>query len=176
MADVTVERARVEDIPAMQDVWYESWLATYPNEEVGITRDGVEERWKNRHSPEKVEKMRAFIEGDNESARLFVARVDGKVVGVCRVSREENFNELNALYVLPDYLGQGIGTQLWNEAHTFLDARKVTYVYVATYNARAIRFYEKLGFIDTGGRVTEDRLRVNGIMIPQMEMKLAPTT
>lgn len=169
--DVSISLAQVADIHGIQEVWFQSWLVTYPNEELGVTRAGVEERWKDRHSDEKTERLRRFIERPNDTERIFVAKEEGEIVGLCRVAREGAFNELNALYVAPIALGRGIGTSLWQHTLTFLDTSKPTYVYVATYNERAVAFYQKKGFKDTGGRVTEDRFRIDGIMIPQLEMK-----
>jgi ribosomal protein S18 acetylase RimI-like enzyme len=77
------------------------------------------------------------------------------------------------IYVLPEYQGKGIGKLLWNELSKYLDINKETFVEVATYNENAIKFYEKLGFVDTNKRFTDERFRMrSGGIIPQMEMKL----
>ena len=48
---------------------------------------------------------------------------------------------------------------------------KDTYVDVAEYNQRAIDFYTKLGFVDTGRRHQEERFRMkSGAIITEMEM------
>ena len=71
----------------------------------------------------------------------------------------------------PDFQHHGIGTRLWEAAQQHLDPAKDTYVDVAEYNQRAIDFYTKLGFVDTGRRHQEERFRMkSGAIITEMEM------
>jgi hypothetical protein len=45
-------------------------------------------------------------------------------------------------------------------------------VEVATYNTNAIKFYERLGFVDTGKRISDPKLMMkSGAIIPVMEMR-----
>lgn len=101
-----------------------------------------------------------------------VAKNDEKIVGVCRIIKENNFNKLEAIYVLPDFQGRGIGKMFWAEALKFWDNEKKIIVQVATYNTNAIRFYERLGFVDHGKRFTDENLRmpISGVFIPEMEL------
>jgi GNAT superfamily N-acetyltransferase len=68
------------------------------------------------------------------------------------------------------YQGKGVGSALFNAILPHVD--KDLIVYVAPYNERAIQFYEKLGFKDTGKPFTEDRhiMPISGVTIPEMEM------
>lgn len=63
----------------------------------------------------------------------------------------------------------------WEKCLSFLDKNKETIVQVATYNEKAISFYKKLGFVDTGKRFTEERfvMPISGSKIPEMEMVLS---
>lgn len=168
-----IRAARVEDVEGIQQVFYKTWLSTYPNEECGITTEDVHDRFKDVMSPERLEKRRKNIENKASNKQLFVALVDDQIVGVCRVSKEDLHNKLDALYVIPEFQGQGIGAALWNEAHTYLGTLKDILVAVATYNTRAIEFYERRGFVDTNRRFVEERLQMkSGSNIPQMEMVL----
>ncbi len=169
-----IEKARPEDAEGILEVFYRTWLATYPNEEAGITIHDIEERWKDR--AERIEKRRSEIRAADPSQQIFVAHADEIVVGVCRVSKEEKSGHLDAIYVLPEYQGQGIGVELWKSAKEFLGEERDVFVGVATYNKNAVRFYSGLGFVDTGRRFEEERLRMkSGANIPQMEMVLKAT-
>lgn len=168
-----IRAARVEDVEGIQQVFYITWLSTYPNEECGITTEDVHDRFKDVMSPERLEKRRRDIGDKASSKQLFVAVVDEQIVGVCRVSKEELHNKLDALYVLPEYQGQGIGTALWKGALIYLGTHKDILVAVATYNTKAIAFYARRGFVDTDRRFIEERLQMkSGSNIPQMEMVL----
>ncbi len=164
--------ATPEDVEGMQEVFYHGWLATYPNAEHGITVDDIEDRYKDRLSPEKLAQRREQAANPLEGQTTLVAKKDDKVVGLCRVSKHPDRNQLYAIYVLPEYHGQGVGTAMWNAAQQYLDASKHTIVEVATYNDKAIEFYKRLGFVDTGKRMSDPKFTMkSGSVIPEMEMR-----
>ena len=161
-----------EDAEGIQNVFYKSWLDTYPNEKVGITVDDVEHWYKDDWNG-KLEKQRNRIINPPENQSFFIAKEDGKVVGVCRIMKHADKNQLQAIYVLPEYQRKGIGKMLWNRALEIMDLNKDTIVQVADYNKKAIDFYKKLGFIDTGKRFSDEHFRMkSGAIIPEMELEI----
>lgn len=170
---IRIENARPEHAEGIQEVFYRAWLCTYPNAEAGISRDDIEDRFKGRLDPERVQKRKADIETHSPDRKYIVA-IDGeRVVGLCRAEKSAEEQRLNAIYVLPEYQGRGIGTMLWNEVRTFFEPTRDIVVGVATYNEQAINFYKKLGFVDSGRRFTEERLRLkSGANIRQMDLIL----
>ncbi|HFI0344946.1 TPA: N-acetyltransferase family protein [Streptococcus suis] len=90
---------------------------------------------------------------------ILVALVDERVVGfTCYgASSQEDLQpagELYALYVLSDYYGQKIGYQLMQAALEKLQSYKQISLWVLEGNARAIAFYEKVGFRFDGVKKT----------------------
>lgn len=167
---IEIVTATPEDVEGMQEVFYRTWLATYPNEERGITVDDIEDQFKDRHSEEKLVRMRERIVKFPNNVTL-VAKEGDRVIALCRIIKNENKNQLQAIYVLPEYQGRGIGNSLWQEVQKFLDSNKDTIVEVATYNKNAIGFYEKLGFSDTGERWKDEKFKMkSGAQIPEMRM------
>ncbi len=164
------------DLTQAQEVFYKTWLATYPNVEHGITTADVEEFYKDRHNPEKIQKRIQGLKNLPENMCYLVARDGDRVIGACRATKEKDFNQLKAIYILPEYQGQGIGKMFWQELLKFFDLKNKIIVQVATYNKQAIGFYEKLGFVDNGKRFTEERhkMPVSGAVIPEMEMEILP--
>ncbi len=66
-----------------------------------------------------------------------------------------------------------MGLKLWEQAQELMDSSLLTIVQVATYNKKAIKFYEKLGFKDNGNRHENEKTRMkSGAIIPEMEMEL----
>lgn len=168
---IIITKPKIEDVKQIQNVFYFTWLATYPDDKVGITKEDIEERYKNRLSERVIEKRKNDISNKNEN-RLFLVAKDGEnIVGVCRLLREKDFNDLEAIYVLPEYQGRGI-KMFWNEAKKFWNLENDIVVRVATYNKNAIEFYKKLGFVDSGKRITEEHFRmpISGVAIPEMEL------
>lgn len=174
---VEITTATPNDAEGINEVMYEAWLATYPNEAVGITVDDIEDHYKDRLTEERTQKSRERLSNIPENERRIVAKINGRVVGVSRVIREEDRNKLQTLYVHPEFQGKGVGTSIWKEAQSFLDAEKDTFLEVAEYNERAINFYKGLGFEDTGKRTAEERFRMkSGAIIPEMEMRRTADT
>ena len=168
---IKVSKAISGDAAAIQEVYYRTWLETYPNVEAGITREDIEDRWKNRNDPERIERREREISSPEPGSILLLARDGEKIVGICRAITSGERNTLSSIYVLPEYQGQGIGNMLWREVMLHFDQVKDSEVSVATYNRGAIAFYQKLGFKDTGERFTEDRHRMkSGAAIPEMKM------
>lgn len=175
-AQVSIAPETPDDVRGMQEVFYRAWLATYPNAEQGITVDDIEDRYKDRYSEEKLAKRREQASNPPAGETTLIAREDDKVVGVCRVMKQADRNQLYSIYVLPEYYGHGIGTAMWKAAQQYLDPAKHTIVEVATYNANAIKFYEGLGFVDTGKRMKDPKFTMkSGAIIPEMEMRREPT-
>ena len=84
------------------------------------------------------------------------AFIDGKIVGTASFcsSRWEKFNscgEVVTIYLLPEYMGKGIGTMLMDACVQELHILGFTTIilWVLEDNHRARSFYEKYGFICT---------------------------
>jgi ribosomal protein S18 acetylase RimI-like enzyme len=147
---VIIQRPTKDDVIAIQDVFYKTWLATYPNEEAGVTVADIEEKYKNRFSKENIEKRMKAISEILDGRLFLVAKENNLIVGVCSLRKEETYNELGAIYVLPDHQRKGIGIMFWEKAVEFFGDEKDIIVHVAIYNDKAIKFYKKIGFKETG--------------------------
>lgn len=173
MQDIKIVQPTIEDALGTIEVQYRAWLDTYPNEKIGITIDDIENRYKDAFSGERFEKRKKVIQNPKPNEKFIIAKDGDKVVGICHAVIYEDKNQLHAIYILPDYQGKGIGIQLWNAVFSFFDETKDIFVEVADYNEKAINFYKKLGFVDTGKRFSDERFRMkSGAIIPEMEMRL----
>jgi ribosomal protein S18 acetylase RimI-like enzyme len=165
---ITIQKAVPEDALEIGEVFYKTWLATYPNKEAGVTEGDIEFVFKDRKSGDGSK-----FANLPENTVYFTAKENDHVVGVCRLIKHEDKNELKAIYVLPEYQGRGVGKMFWNKALKFFDSRKDTIVNVVVYNTNAIEFYKKLGFKDTGKRLLDERFRMqSGAIPPEMEMMI----
>lgn len=177
---IIVRNAVSDDAYDIQNVFYKTWLETYPNKEIGITKEDVEEMFKDGFTDEKINAQKERIRNIANNSRMLVA-VDNqtnKAIGLCRVYVRGDHNQLQAIYVIPEFQGKGIGKMLWDEVLKFFDVEKDIIVQVATYNTQAIKFYERLGFADTGKRFEEERHRmpISKKLIPEMEMIIKKRT
>ena len=171
MREIKISIANPEDARGIAEVFYKTWLVTYPNEKVGITVDDIEDRFKNSFTEESLAKRADRIAHPKDNEVFFLAKDSDRVVGVCNIVKHPDKNQLQAMYVLPEYQGKGIGNLLWERAKKDLDLDKDTIVQVATYNTNAINFYRKLGFVETGKQFQNEHFRMkSGVIIPDTEM------
>ena len=166
---IKIVEATPEDAKGIVSLLYKTWLNTYPNKEIGITKEDIEERFQN--IDERVIKMKDVIQNTPASHKRIIAKDIDVVIGVALLIKKEDVNQLQMIYVLPEYQGKGVGSMLWNEIKKFCDPSKDTIVQVASYNKNAISFYEKLGFVDNGKRWSDEKWKMkSGATIPEMEM------
>lgn len=162
-----------DDVFGIRRVQRVTWLDTYPNPEFGITYDDIAARF----AIDDTEEGRRRLEARKRSytdprTRTWVARAGEDIVGFCTARREDDTNRVEAIYVLPTHQRCGVGRQLMEQALTWLGNAVPTRLNVATYNAKAIRFYESLGFINTHRDVIDDEVAPfpSGARIPETEM------
>jgi ribosomal protein S18 acetylase RimI-like enzyme len=169
--NINIENVRPNDVVETSKVFKDCWLDTYPNTEYGITREDIEHFYRNSLTKEALDKKREQIINLPKNEKYLVAKDDEKVIGVCRLIKHPDNNELKSIYIMSSYRGKGIGTMFWNEALKFFDPKKDIVVTVAIYNKNAIDFYSKLGFVDTGRRFSDEKFRMkSGSIIPDLEM------
>lgn len=90
----------------------------------------------------------------NETARFFVLKFDGKIVGYIGANNVANEVYITNIAVLPEYRGRGFGEKLLSHlcfVSTEEGADFVT-LEVRKYNKTAISLYEKCGFEKAGER------------------------
>ncbi|MFN8375788.1 MAG: GNAT family N-acetyltransferase [Anaerolineae bacterium] len=143
---ITIRKANLEDIPQIRAVGSASWRATY----TGIFPDEFIENALAQWWSEAI-----FQQSIPHSAACnLVAELDGHIVGTLLGTvnpGEEAQVHLFKLYIHPDYFGQGIGKQLWQTylQHLAPGVKRVD-LDVEPQNARAIQFYKRLSFQETG--------------------------
>ena len=82
----------------------------------------------------------------------FVAERDGELVGFVSLLETEDGTELNAIHVLPEVVGTGVGTALMKAAVQHARARgaDTLHLFVIEGNERARAFYTRTGWRLTG--------------------------
>ena len=75
-----------------------------------------------------------------------IAEKDGEIVGLVHGSQSDGLQNLEALYVDKSEHGKGLAQDLMGLVDEWFDDTLPVKLGVASYNDRAIRFYEKYGF------------------------------
>lgn len=168
-----IREVKPEDSLQLTRLYHVTWLDTYPNEKAGITRDDIEQSYKDSYTEAFQEKQKKRLSSIGENEKYLVAEMDGKLVGTTRMVRHADYNQLQTIYVLPEHQGRGVGQMLWDEVYKFANPLLKTIVHVADYNDKAISFYKKQGFVMTGKSFTEERFRMkSGALITETELVL----
>jgi GNAT superfamily N-acetyltransferase len=168
--EFAIRTARVNDARHIARVQHITWLATYPNQEYGITEADIE--WKEFEGPERLGRWERRIRECGEGFMAWVAaNPEGDVIGFCTAEKPDHVAVIRTMYVLPEYQGIGVGNQLIAQALAWVGNGIPVSVGVAVYNKKAIAFYEKLGFRNEGEVKTPFTGRLpSGKVIPEVRM------
>jgi putative acetyltransferase len=121
---------RAEDEDAAIALWLETWRQAYPSIDFAARVPWWRERWRNELVP---------------NAAVIVAEAAGALLGFVTIDAT---GYLDQLVVAPDRWGSTLATDLVDEAKRRSPAG-ITLLVNAD-NARAIRFYERSGFVRAG--------------------------
>ena len=119
------------DEEAAIELWRRAWQLAYPEIDFAARVDWWRQRWREELVP---------------TAEIAVAEADGEIVGFVTV--DPGTLDLDQIVVAPEAWGMGVASLLIAEAKQIspggLD------LHVNKDNSRAIRFYEKHGFVISG--------------------------
>lgn len=161
--NITIKQMETDDeVRGKAFVHWKSWQETYPGL---VDRKYLEENM----TLEKCLDI-AFKWRDN----IIVAKDGNRVVGFVRYGgyRGEDLTdtgEVQAIYLLSEYHGLGVGYALMNEAVRRLSGFKRIALWVLKGNERAIRFYRRYGFCFDG---KESEFRLGDGMNTELRMVL----
>jgi putative acetyltransferase len=138
---------RAEDEDAAIALWQQTWQQAYPSIDFAARVTWWRERWRSELVP---------------NANIVVAEQQGMLIGFVTIDLK---NYLDQLVVAPDHWGSQLANTLVDEAKRLSPDRIM--LAVNTDNLRAIRFYERNGFVPSGGDVNP----TSGRPVLRMEWK-----
>jgi putative acetyltransferase len=133
-APFTLRRYDPADETAALDLWQRTWQETYPDIDFAARREWWRKRWCDEILP---------------ISRITVAEADGNLIGFVTVAPDGGY--LDQIVVAPESWSSGAALALLAEAKRLCPAGLT--LHVNKDNARAIRFYEKHGFVIQGADV-----------------------
>ena len=112
---------------------------------------------------EGFSKQKLEAELQNENSRFYFALQEEEIIGYLKVNmgdaqsenQDPNALEIERIYVLQQYHGTQVGALLYEQALSIAQARKAPYIWLGVWeeNPRAIRFYQKQGFVEFGEHI-----------------------
>lgn len=143
LVNVTVRPLEAKDASAIRDAALEAWKYTYRD----IFDLPFIENFVNRnYAPQATLALMPGIEAG--SIFFHVAEYQSQVIGFCNIGVTDSVAEPYRIYVLPVYIGQGIGGRLLEQGEHFLAEKGIDryFCYVHNRNEIGKRFYLRNGF------------------------------
>lgn len=150
MNTIAVNRVTLNDIDQLQKIGRQTFSETFS---AGNTEENMQKYLQDGFSIEKLEK-----ELNNKNSVFYFALINGNVIGYLKLNtgqsqteiQSEKALEIERIYVLQEFHGKEIGQVLYQKAMQVANEKKVNYVWLGVWeeNQRAIRFYQKNGFVE----------------------------
>jgi ribosomal protein S18 acetylase RimI-like enzyme len=152
---ITIRSASILDLTALQAIARKTFLETFSN---GNSEENMVAYLEEEFS---VDKLSAELL--NENSQFYLAIQRDEVIGYLKVNlgdaqsekQDPNALEIERIYVLQPYHGKQVGELLFEQALAIAKACKAPYMWLGVWeeNPRAIRFYQKLGFVEFGEHI-----------------------
>lgn len=168
----TISVMTAETVDEANEVRLSSWLDTYVNDELGVTREWIEERNKHQMSDEKKAQRLKWLK-DPHYAGWVAHDAHGRVIGVTTPYVDsEGRQHVGSLYVDRAWHGKGVGAALMQKVIEWCDPDRPIELGVASYNERAKAFYRKWGFKEVPGSETLFADKIPEVMMVREPTKL----
>ncbi|GAB3650920.1 GNAT family N-acetyltransferase [Echinicola sediminis] len=144
-----IRKVNLQDIEKLKDIGKRTFAETFSSEN---SEEDMVEYLENGFSTEKL-----TAELNDQSSEFYFAEFEGKTIGYLKVNtgqsqteiKDKNALEIERIYVLKEFHGKKVGQMLYEKAIELAKEKDVEYVWLGVWeqNPRAIRFYEKNGFV-----------------------------
>jgi len=146
------QKCTIDDLPALQEISRSTYRATFAAQN---TEANMNAYLDDAFNAEKLKN-----ELLTEASSFYFAYENGRLAGYLKLNEsgaqtdvnDPSSIELERIYVIPDFQGQGVGRFLMNRAVTIARERNRTYLWLGVWekNERALKFYRKNGFSPMG--------------------------
>lgn len=149
MENVTITSVTLAHIGQLQKIGKQTFFDTYSADN---TPENMERYLKEKFSLETL-----TAELNDQNTAFYFASNNNDVIGYLKLNfgtsqtaiKDDKALEIERIYVLRTYQGKGVGQLLYNKAIQVAKQNGKDYVWLGVWekNPRAIRFYEKNGFV-----------------------------
>jgi diamine N-acetyltransferase len=145
-----IRKVTLKDIEKLREIGKLTFAETFSSDN---SEENMTEYLKNGFSTETLK-----TELTDKNAEFYFAELDGKIIGYLKINigetqteiKDKNALEIERIYVLKEFHGKKVGQILYEKAIELAKDKKVEYVWLGVWeqNPKAIRFYEKNGFVE----------------------------
>jgi len=144
-----IRKVNFQDIDKLKEIGKLTFAETFSSDN---SEEDMQKYLEEGFSSEKLK-----TELRDKNAEFYFAELDDKVIGYLKANfgqsqtemKGENALEIERIYVLKEFHGKKVGQILYNKAIELAKEKSVEYIWLGVWehNPRAIRFYEKNGFV-----------------------------
>lgn len=155
MNTVTIKKANSGDLYTIQQIGRETFLETFRDYN---TQEDMEIYLENSFNDHQM-----IAELNNADSAFYIAWADNIPIGYLKVNtglaqteqQDEKALEIERIYVKSNYHGKEVGQLLLKKALELAQEGNRTYLWLGVWeeNRRALRFYEKNGFVAFGKHI-----------------------
>jgi len=169
MNDLLINRATPDDALEIQQATNEASMGMYRL--CGWSENEIGSRFTEEKTQEGAKKLSDSIKDFTENDIFLVARKGERIIGYIYAEKQKERIILEAMYILPEFQGKGVSQALWEETLKYIPQETPIYLNVLALNSKAINFYKKIGFVETGRRSRDDRFKASdGSILEEIEM------
>jgi GNAT superfamily N-acetyltransferase len=151
LPEFKIENPQEGDELALAPMHIKAWKETYVVPESGLTEESIDKML--AHLLEDTSYRRNTINKSLTNPDTVLYRVvknsEGEIVGFIHGSKNEQFNELDSIYLLNEAKGSGVGGRLMKDFLNWADSEKPCRLEAFAFNGSAIGFYVRYGFEQT---------------------------
>lgn len=144
-----IRKASLNDIERLQEIGKLTFTETFSS---ANSEENLEKYLNTEFSNEKL-----TIELSDKYSAFYFVELENKIIGYLKVNfgqaqteiKDDSSLEIERIYVLKEFHGKKVGQILYEKAVGLAKDNKLKYVWLGVWeeNPRAIKFYEKNGFI-----------------------------
>ncbi len=149
METIHIRSVTPQDLDALQQISRQTFLETFS---AGNTAENMHQYLEEGFSAEKL-----MTELNDPNAQFYFAALDNAIIGYLKLNfgasqtelKDEKALEIERIYVLKEFHGKKAGQLLFEKAMQIARQAGADYVWLGVWeeNPRAIRFYQKNGFV-----------------------------
>ncbi|MBY0156884.1 GNAT family N-acetyltransferase [Cytobacillus oceanisediminis] len=149
---INIKKCTLEDLSRLQEISYETFNETFKEQNSPENMEAYLEKAFNRKQLE--------TELSQRSSQFYFVEIDGETAGYLKVNTDEAQTEemgdealeIERIYIRSPFQKQGLGKYLFNKALEVAMEQNKKKIWLGVWekNEKAIAFYKKMGFVQTG--------------------------
>jgi ribosomal protein S18 acetylase RimI-like enzyme len=152
MSAVEISLIQPNEILELQEISNKTFIQAFSNQN---SQENMQ-----KYLDENLSIQRLTNELMNSESLFYFARMDEEIIGYLKINfgvtqtdfKEDNSIEIERVYVSEEFQGKNVGQNLLNKAIEICGEKNAQFLWLGVWekNYKAIRFYQKNGFVEFG--------------------------